>query len=118
MQTKRLSHQVTQENFKAFVAVFLLLTLIILGGYFLRENNKARQEKVVDSMDAGHLMNTTFISNTLSRDISKVETDQDTYLVYGKLEAEKGASFRLEKRLNRQRFLCEASRDECWKLVI
>lgn len=114
MRTKGLENR---ENFRLYATVFLFVALLIIAGYFLRDSNKARQAQVVEYADAGRLVNTVFISNTFSSDNTKVETDKETYLVHGKVQVEKGASLRLEKRLNKQKFLCETSKNECWKLV-
>ncbi|MGQ2966804.1 hypothetical protein, partial [Methylophilus sp.] len=97
--------------------LFLFVVLIVIAGYFLRQSNKARQAQVVESVDAGHLLNTTLVTHTFSADDTNVETDKETYLVHGKAQIEKGTSLRLEKRLNKQKFLCVTSKNECWKLV-
>lgn len=117
MNIKGLKDLESRDNFKAYTIVFLFVLLLIIVGYFIRESNKSRQAKVVDSEDAGQLLNLSSISHTLSRDNTKIETNKGTYLVYGKPFVQKGASFRLEKRLNKQKFLCEASSNQCWKLV-
>jgi hypothetical protein len=90
-----------RDNFKSYATVFLFIALI-----------------VVESVAAGHVVNTTLINHTFSSDDTQVETDKETYLVHGKAQIEKGSSLRLEKRLNKQKFLCETSKNECWKLVV
>ncbi len=117
MKTNRIGSQEARGNSKSYVAVFFFVALFIIAGYSLRESNKARQAQVVDSVNAGHLVKAVFIPSTFSSDNTKIETDKDTYLVYGKLQVENGTSFRLEKRLNKQKFLCETLKNECWKLV-
>jgi hypothetical protein len=107
-----------RDNFKSYATVFLFIALIVIAGYFLRGANKARQAQVVESADAGHVVNTTLINHTFSSDNTQVETDKETYLVHGKAQVEKGTSLRLEKRLNKQKFLCDALKNECWKLVV
>jgi hypothetical protein len=107
-----------RDDFRSYATVFLFVALIVVAGYFLRESNKARQAQVVESVAAGHVVNTTLINHTFSSDNTQVETDKETYLVHGKAQVKKGSSLRLEKRLNKQKFLCDALKNECWKLVI
>jgi hypothetical protein len=115
MKTKGLENR---DDFRSYATVLLFVALIVVAGHFLRESNKARQAQVVESADAGHVVNTTLINHTFSSDNTQVETDKETYLVHGKAQVEKGSSLRLEKRLNKQKFLCETLKNECWKLII
>jgi hypothetical protein len=117
MNIKGMRDLEARESFQTYVIVFLFVGLLIIAGYFIRESNKSRQAEVVDSKDAGQLVNVSFIPHTLSRDNTMIETNKGTYLIYGKPQAEKGAGFRLERRLNKQQFLCADSSNECWKLV-
>jgi len=118
MSVKGLNSRYNQGSVKATMFAVLFIVALIVAGYFLRESNKTRQATVVDSVDAGHVVSITFISTTFGADHTKVETDHGTYIAHGKLQAEKGAALRLEKRLNKQKFLCETSSNECWKLVL
>ena len=118
MSVKGLQSRYNQGSVKATMFAVLFIVALIVAGYFLRESNKTRQATVVDSVDAGHVVSITLISNRFSADHTKVETDQGTYIADGKLQAEKGAALRLEKRLNKQKFLCATSSKECWKLVL
>ncbi|MFD0912666.1 hypothetical protein [Methylophilus luteus] len=115
MKTKGLENR---DDFRSYATVFFFVALIVIAGYFLRQANKTRQAQVVESVAAGHVVNTVLITNTFSSDDTRVETDKETYLVHGKAQVEKGSSLRLEKRLNKQKFLCETSKNECWKLVV
>jgi len=117
MRMKGLNNQYHQGSVKATMLAVMFIVALIVAGYFLRDSNKSRQATVVESVDAGHLVGMSFISNTFSADHTKIETNKDTYIVRGKLQAEKGATFRLEKRLNKQKFLCETASNACWKLV-
>jgi len=118
MRVKGLNSRYNQGSVKARMFAVLFIVALIVAGYFLRESNKTRQATVIDSVDAGHVVSITFISTTFGADHTKVETDQGMYIAHGKLQAEKGAVLRLEKRLNKHKFLCETSSKECWKLVL
>ena len=118
MSVKGLNSRYNQGSVKATMFAVLFIVALIVAGYFLRESNKTRQATVIDSVDAGHVVSITFISTTFGADHTKVETDQGTYIAHGKLQAEKGTALRLEKRLNKQKFLCDTSSKECWKLVL